>query len=352
MLRVILEVTVFVFAFSSFLVLLLLHLAYISSATDPNSNCVIAAMKQCSTPVWLSQFDGNTSTVQAGSNLLYSSNSIDDTVLQFDVLQIRIKYSPIPESSVFSIFPDYHLGSRLEYLYAMDRGLLMMSKTSLSARNLTILQLNLNTNDSCFGQSQRSMLTRLFLGFDIAVTNWAIAAFDGKGFLFNTQSSELYNLNFASDFMSKKGISMLDQAKHSRTKSPKATRRRKFLPSQTINEKIKGFLLSRSSFQAVLRQALRLLDSLSLLVLQWLPQSLLEETGTESVCEERGLWPGDGGGDGECLEGLQQMRRLAQQALQYLAFRLGVVFSTVFLFFIMTTLVSYVLRETQERMLR
>jgi hypothetical protein len=42
----------------------------------------------------------------------------------------------------------------------------------------------------------------------------------------------------------------------------------------------------------------------------------------------------------------------APQLNQYLVFRLGVIFSSTFLFFVTTTLISYTLRETQERMLR
>ena len=37
---------------------------------------------------------------------------------------------------------------------------------------------------------------------------------------------------------------------------------------------------------------------------------------------------------------------------QYVAFKVGVVFTTLFLFFTTTTLVSFTLRVTQERMLK
>jgi hypothetical protein len=37
---------------------------------------------------------------------------------------------------------------------------------------------------------------------------------------------------------------------------------------------------------------------------------------------------------------------------QFIAFRIGVLFSTTFIFFVSSSLVSYILRETQERMLK
>eukprot|EP01031_Cornospumella_fuschlensis_P042994 gene42995-52546_t len=55
----------------------------------------------------------------------------------------------------------------------------------------------------------------------------------------------------------------------------------------------------------------------------------------------------------EALESVQQalVQRL-QQLQNFCAFRLGVIFSTSFLFFVSTTLISYILRQTQEKMLR
>jgi len=38
--------------------------------------------------------------------------------------------------------------------------------------------------------------------------NWVIAAFGGIGHLYSTRSKDLYNLNYAADFVAKKGISV------------------------------------------------------------------------------------------------------------------------------------------------
>lgn len=53
-----------------------------------------------------------------------------------------------------------------------------------------------------------------------------------------------------------------------------------------------------------------------------------------------------------CLDGLHQMGQLLRKAARYLFFRCGLLLSTLFLFFITTTLTSHILRETQDRMLR
>lgn len=107
----------------------------------------------------------------------------------------------------------------------------------------------------------------------------AIAAFSGKGYLFNAQSSELFNLNFAWEFMSKKGVSMLDQVRVTQQDKARRFRRpRKLIAALAGGRKeaLVGMLRRIRDTHAYLW---RWLDSLSQVVLTHLPQFLLADIG-------------------------------------------------------------------------
>ena len=107
----------------------------------------------------------------------------------------------------------------------------------------------------------------------------AIAAFSGKGYLFNVQSAELFNLNFAREFMSQKGVSMLDQVRVTQQAKPRRFRRpRKLIAALTGGgqEALAGRLRQMLDSHAYLW---RWLDALSQVVLTHLPQFLLADIG-------------------------------------------------------------------------
>lgn len=193
------------------------------------------------------------------------------------------------------------------------------------------------------------------------------------------QSSDLFNLNFARDFLSKKGVSMLDQVRVTQQAKPRRFRRPRKLIAALTGDRLRQVLDAHAYLW-------RWLDALSQVVLTHLPQFLLADIGTEmdhtnthyyiqySVFSCAIRISGDGSKACDtaedpaapspspspspfpspevCLDGLHQMGQLLAKAARYLSFRAGVVLSTLFLFFITTTLTAYILRETQERMLR
>lgn len=44
-------------------------------------------------------------------------------------------------------------------------------------------------------------LVRDFVGYDTVVMNWLISLYKGKGFLYGVRNSELFNLNYAAEFI-------------------------------------------------------------------------------------------------------------------------------------------------------
>lgn len=44
-------------------------------------------------------------------------------------------------------------------------------------------------------------LVRDFVGYDTVVMNWLISLYGGKGFLYGVRNNELFNLNYAAEFI-------------------------------------------------------------------------------------------------------------------------------------------------------
>lgn len=40
-----------------------------------------------------------------------------------------------------------------------------------------------------------------FVGYDTVVMNWLISLYGGRGFLYGVQNNELFNLNYAAEFV-------------------------------------------------------------------------------------------------------------------------------------------------------
>lgn len=144
------------------------------------------------------------------------------------------------------------------YRFSTEKGYLLLPQQVLSSRNIAVSSVYISSSSTCFGHSFSSLLLKLWVGYDTVTKNWVIRSFGGRGYLHNTQSQEIYDLNQAADFVARTG-----------------------------NAGSTG----------------------------------LKQNG---------------------ISGLQN----------YVAFKVGVVLTTLFLFFTTTTLVSFTLRVTQERMLK
>jgi hypothetical protein len=223
------------------------------------------------------------------------------------------------------------------YLFALQRGTLMLTQERESPyhRNFTVLDVTITPEMSCLSQKKmRTILARWTNSFDVVVMNWAISAFEGSGYLYNTVSRELFNLNYAADFEAKKGTEMGDMGRRE---------------SYTNNS---NYLISawRWLKKNVLKPMInlvsaRLAEYIEVIGLWTHLEELLSSViGNPSMFFLRITeFSTENGADAYSLMKL---------VYQYFAFRIGVLFSTSFLFFTSTTLINYILRETQERMLR
>ena len=132
------------------------------------------------------------------------------------------------------------------YLYSQEKGYLMLKSDTRDNLNLTNIHITILKSSSCFGSGIPTWVVHNIIGYDTLIMNWIISYIGGRGYLYNVQNREIFNLNLVSD---------------------------------SIKNRTKGI------------------------------------TGA-------------------------------------IAYKIGIVFTTVFLFFTTTTLVSFTLRETQERMLK
>lgn len=75
-------------------------------------------------------------------------------------------------------------------------------------------------------------LVKDFVGYDTVVMNWLISLYGGRGFLYGVHSNELFNLNYATEFVDStevnmKGRSNFEVAFSCPARAERAFRRRK-----------------------------------------------------------------------------------------------------------------------------
>lgn len=241
------------------------------------------------------------------------------------------------------------------YLFSLDRGAMMLADETMQYHNFTMLEINFPSSASCFGPPLTSRILRDYLGYDLIVLNWAVAAFEGEGFMYKVDRRELFNLHHAGDFVSKKGVSLIDEKRSVRYKDPLVlpTLVLESLSNLGIGEKgmaVFNMLTEKSHALWVAIDENKFLHPVTAQI-KWI---FADEFATTSST---------GNTVNSFLNlmysavriGNSRWAYITQSAPllnQYIIFRFGVLFSTTFLFFVTTTLVSYTLRETQERMLR
>jgi hypothetical protein len=210
--------------------------------------------------------------------------------------------------------------------------MLMLTQEAGVNRTYNILNLSFRKDLDCLGPSGVMFLVRHFVGYDVIIMNWIISAFAGNGHLYNMKSKELFNLNFAADFAAKKGVNM-DFNRRIRYDANSARQHMKDVFSWDKNSLFSPvFTAFQVTFGEVVHVIYDLLKSLFFVFGKVLVN---EEDLTHSTTY---------------LQSLLTTRLMQFQ--QFIAFRTGVIFTTSFLFFISTTLVNYILRQTQDKMLR
>jgi hypothetical protein len=183
-------------------------------------------------------------------------------------------------------------------------------------------------NSQCFGIPISAWLVRSFIGYDTVVMNWAISTFGGRGYLYNTYSKDHFNLNFAAEFMDSTKLSKKDSTasmekgiKTVLTEDQEDVSKHHHQEDITKNEKKIDEKIKNKIENNTLNNKIQN-------VFNYIIHSTQRTRGGKIV--------------EFTFAGLRQ----------FIVFKMGVIFSTLFLFFTTTTLVSFTLRETQERMLK
>eukprot|EP01034_Spumella_vulgaris_P023900 gene23900-30178_t len=168
--------------------------------------------------------------------------------------------------------------------------------------------------------------------------NWAISTFGG-GFLYSSRTRELFNLNFAGDFVSKKGVSLFDNGRniHHHVDTQSFMSGVKSAASNTMG--VSGKIVH--SF----RRYIAHLANNTKVVLNFVYCWLFNCEPERNTCSAGEEGEDSSDPDSDSFFSIADIN-------QFIAFRLGVITSTAFLFIVTTTLVSHTLRETQERMLK
>jgi hypothetical protein len=308
-------------ALGSVTTLCILHFTYITSSRLSSHNCLLRSL-----------------SVQQK----YRDFGEFSATLPHDLMTISLNYSK--RGFEANEHNDFHEAFRV-YKFSFERGLLMMNNPTMVTHNFTHLDITLDVmNDDCMISPWISSLLQKLVGFDVIVMNWVIATFHGRGFFYNVGTKEMFNLNYAGDFASKKGIVFLDTGRNMHVYSEEVRNSifvGGFMPTGLYILYDVGSHIA-TIFVWALKFGVRLFSTGR----TWSADSI-DSFMRDFQCIALG------GGHSTIVNlVLDSFWLVLGQLQQFAAFRVGVLFSTVFLFIITTTLVSHTLRETQERMLR
>jgi hypothetical protein len=360
----------------SLLTLGLLHITYIVNSTSPKFNCLLNAVEnyQMVNPS-LDNIRNDSSPFN-----MYGIKITADPAKQQSVLsRIMQRFSSseincpkaadgdpttcstenelfLPETGEYIHVNSYEAQSNnflsksqeYNYLFTFERGILMLSQEFTDSLSLTrsynfnVLEIEIDRGSKCFGPKITNRLVDLTKSLDVIIMNWAIQTFDGKGFLYSTKTKELLNLNYAKQYVAKKGIQLHEMG-----------RRESYHKSQSNNYLNMYLKIFQTYFSPSLRKNSYFL-SIVFFFYDWLDgvlEILIESVRSHAVFRFLVLNRFDELSSQD-LSSHDLTLKILNLLQQYLVFRIGVIFSTTFLFFICTSLVAYILRQTQEKMVR
>ena len=336
-LRRVIELTTLFVAITSAISLLILHAIYITNSSNSHVNCLM--------------------TYYDSQNISKPSTSIHE----YDIIKFTIKNTDLNCTDNTSETCENSLLTTTKnnpydkvYLFSLDRGAMMLADETLKYHNFTILDISYDSNASCFGPPLTSRILKEYIGYDMVILNSAVSTYDGEGFMYKMKTRELFNLNHAGDFVSKKGISLINEKNSIRYKDPLVlpSLMLDFLSKLGIGEKSMAIYLF---FMEKLYQIWEILENNEVLKpitvqLAWIFKDEFISTSNSGTMMNSFI---------NLMYSASTIANARWSYMnnttnfqQYLVFRIGVIFSTTFLFFVTTTLVSYTLRETQGRMLR
>jgi hypothetical protein len=207
--RRVMELTTLLIALASGISLMILHAIYITNSSNSHVNCLMTyydAHNISKPSTSIHEYDMIKLTIQRVSNDVTEE-------------ECTASYTSCEGSAVTTSKKNFNDNV---YLFSLDRGAMMLADETMQYHNFTMLDITFPSSASCFGPPLTSRIIKDYLGYDLIVLNWAVAAFEGEGFMYKVDRRELFNLNHAGDFVSKKGVSLVDEKNRARpcTSSP------------------------------------------------------------------------------------------------------------------------------------
>ncbi|CAN0374997.1 unnamed protein product [Pylaiella littoralis] len=87
------------------------------------------------------------------------------------------------------------------YLYSLEKGFLMLRPDLRRKHGIVTANVTVSAQDPCLGGTVVQALVKDFVGYDTVVMNWLISLYGGRGFLYGVHNNELFNLNYAAEFI-------------------------------------------------------------------------------------------------------------------------------------------------------
>ncbi|XVF45248.1 hypothetical protein PTKIN_Ptkin02bG0189700 [Pterospermum kingtungense] len=82
------------------------------------------------------------------------------------------------------------------YLYTMEKGYFLLPEVAKSRHNIRSINISISARHPCFGNRWQQLLINRFVGYDTILMN-SLLHQPGKGYLYNFQTKEFYNLSYA-----------------------------------------------------------------------------------------------------------------------------------------------------------
>ncbi|EPS72367.1 hypothetical protein M569_02391, partial [Genlisea aurea] len=82
------------------------------------------------------------------------------------------------------------------YLYTFEKGYILLPEEAKSRHGIQAMNIGISARDSCFGNRWQQLLINRVVGYDTIMMNSLLNS-PGKGYLYNYQTKELYNLTYA-----------------------------------------------------------------------------------------------------------------------------------------------------------
>eukprot|EP00611_Tribonema_gayanum_P021742 TRINITY_DN423_c0_g1_i2.p1 TRINITY_DN423_c0_g1~~TRINITY_DN423_c0_g1_i2.p1 ORF type:complete len:643 (-),score=123.27 TRINITY_DN423_c0_g1_i2:1424-3352(-) len=87
------------------------------------------------------------------------------------------------------------------YLFSLEKGFLMLRQDLRAQHGIVATNVTVPIWDDCFGTPISKWALEWVIGYDTVVMNWLISLYNGKGFLYSVSTKELFNLNYADEFL-------------------------------------------------------------------------------------------------------------------------------------------------------